>query len=103
MVAGISVWLVAEAPARLIAGFAFGAVGFVCYPLASAAVNEAVSQELRLPANGLLVLLTALGGCLGPLAAGGITPWFGPAAAFIVIGTTTALTAATLFFRVCKP
>jgi MFS family permease len=77
-----------------VAAFAFGAVGFACYPLASASVNQAVPHHLRLSANGLVVLLAALGGCVGPLVAGALVPRHGAAAAFAVIGTTGVLAAA---------
>ena len=97
-VALASAWLVAGSwlgePASLAAGFAFGLAGFSCYPLASAALNRTAAPEARLEVNGLLILVSGLGGCLGPLAAAALTPRCGPAASFVVIGTAAAITAA---------
>ncbi len=101
-VALASAWLVAGSssgePASLAAAFAFGVAGLSCYPLASAALNRTVAPEpeARLAANGRLILVSGLGGCLGPLAAAALTPRCGPAAGFVVIGTAAAITAALI-------
>ncbi len=99
-VAFASAWLAASSwsgePASLAAGFAFGMVGFSCYPLASAALNQTAAPGARLAANGLLILVSGLGGCLGPLAAAALTPRCGPSAGFVVIGTGAAITAALI-------
>ncbi|MEI7610006.1 MAG: MFS transporter [Rhodospirillaceae bacterium] len=99
-VALASAWLVASSwsgePASLAAGFAFGLGGFSCYPLASAALNRTAAPKARLAVNGRLILVSGLGGCLGPLAAAALTPRCGPAAGFVVIGSATAITAALI-------
>ena len=99
-VALASAWLVAVSssgePASLAAGFAFGLAGFSCYPLASAALNRTAAPKTRLAVNGRLILVSGLGGCLGPLAAAALTPHCGPAAGFVVIGTGAAITAALI-------
>ena len=96
-VALASAWLVAgfwsEDPSSLAAAFAFGLAGFSCYPLASTSLNRTVVPEARLAVNGRLILVSGLGGCLGPLAAAALTPRYGPAAGFVVIGTAAAITA----------
>ncbi|MEI7610388.1 MAG: MFS transporter [Rhodospirillaceae bacterium] len=99
-VALASAWLVASSwsgePASLAAGFAFGLAGFSCYPLASTLINRTAAPEARLAVNGLLILVSGLGGCLGPLAAAALTPRCGPAAGFVVIGSAAAITTALI-------
>ncbi len=57
-------------PMLVLAGAMLGASAFTLYPLASGCVNDAVAADERLAANGLFLLLNALGACIGPMLAG---------------------------------
>lgn len=78
-------------------GVLLGASGFTLYPLASGCVNDAVGAHERLAANGLMLLLNALGACAGPALAGwamanlGTGRFLLPAAAACIVASSAVV------------
>ncbi|WP_448189473.1 MFS transporter [Azospirillum sp. sgz301742] len=78
-------------------GALLGAAGFTLYPLGSGCVNDAVTADERLAANGLFLLLSALGSCAGPMLAGWAMAHLGtgrfllPAAAACIVASSAVV------------
>lgn len=58
---------------------AIGSLQFCLYPLGAALANEGIDPVRRVPLAGLLLTVFGLGSCLGPLVAGALMTWAGPA------------------------
>ncbi len=68
--------------ASLIVMFAIGATSFPLYSLAIAYTNDWISDEQRVGASGLLVMINGIGAILGPLVAALLMSVFEPSAYF---------------------
>lgn len=78
----------------------FGAGAFLLYPLSVAHANDFIPAEDLVPASASLVLITGLGALLGPLGAGPILQFFGPAGYAWMLGAVALAVAAFAVWRI---
>jgi len=80
-----------------------GATSFPLYSLAIAYTNDWISDEQRVGASGLLVMINGVGAILGPLVASVLMSRFGSSAYFwILIGAHAAILGYVLFRIVAR-
>ncbi len=76
----------------LVVMFVIGATSFPLYSLAIAYTNDWISDDQRVGASGLLVMINGVGAVLGPLVASVLMSQFGSSAYFwILVGTHGAM------------
>ncbi len=84
----------------LIVMFVIGATSFPLYSLAIAYTNDWISDEQRVGASGLLVMINGVGAIFGPLVASILMSQFGSSAYFWVLIATHGAMFAYIMFRI---
>ena len=82
--------------------FVIGATSFPLYSLAIAYTNDWITNEQRVGASGLLVMINGVGAILGPLVASWLMGAFGSSAYFWVLIAAHALVLIYVLFRIAS-
>ncbi|MEE4302772.1 MAG: MFS transporter [Wenzhouxiangella sp.] len=89
-----ALWLITwDSRLILVAGLLYGATGFSMYSLSASHTNDHIEAEHMLEATSSLQLLYGSGAIAGPLFAGFLMEWFGPATLLAFMGVAALVPA----------
>ncbi len=86
----------------LLLAFLLGGMNLVIYPLCAAHINDRITQEDVIQANGALLLVLGVGAAAGPLAGGLVMDAFGPLSLYLYMASVAVAFVLFAVYRLSK-